>query len=124
MFLLISCLCFLVSLYLNGLGCLSANVFSSYTDFLISAVVEFKGPDIFGVVHLAQVNMELTRIEASVSGLTAGKHGWCINEYGDLTIGAASTGKVFNPTNEGPDKEVSSNYFILWNLLISKLLSY
>ncbi|GMN32456.1 hypothetical protein TIFTF001_003675 [Ficus carica] len=33
-------------------------------DFLISAAVaEFKGPDIFGVVRLAQVNMELARIE-------------------------------------------------------------
>lgn len=40
-------------------------------DFLISAAVaEFKGPDIFGVVRLAQVNMELTRIEANFSGLT------------------------------------------------------
>ncbi|XP_042506352.1 copper chaperone for superoxide dismutase, chloroplastic-like isoform X3 [Macadamia integrifolia] len=69
-------------------------------DFLISAAVaEFKGPQIFGVVRLAQVNMELARIEASFSGLTPGKHGWSINEFGDLTKGAASTGKVFNPTN-------------------------
>ncbi|XP_043722376.1 copper chaperone for superoxide dismutase, chloroplastic-like isoform X2 [Telopea speciosissima] len=69
-------------------------------DFLISAAVaEFKGPKLFGVVRLAQVNMELARIEASFSGLTPGKHGWSINEFGDLTKGAASTGKVFNPTN-------------------------
>lgn len=70
-------------------------------DFLVSAAVsEFKGPDIFGVVRLAQVNMELARIEANFSGLPAGKYGWSINEYGDLTKGAASTGKVFNPTTE------------------------
>lgn len=70
-------------------------------DFLISAAVaEFKGPDVFGVVRLAQVNMELARIEANFSGLSPGKHGWSINEYGDLTRGAASTGKVFNPTAE------------------------
>lgn len=69
-------------------------------DFLISAAVsEFKGPDIFGVVRLAQVNMELARIEANFSGLSPGKHGWSINEYGDLTRGAASTGKVYNPTD-------------------------
>ncbi|KAF8379357.1 hypothetical protein HHK36_028791 [Tetracentron sinense] len=38
-------------------------------DFLVSAAVaEFKGPDIFGVVCLAQVHMELARIEASFSG--------------------------------------------------------
>ncbi|KAK9276660.1 hypothetical protein L1049_006196 [Liquidambar formosana] len=75
-------------------------------DFLISAAVaEFKGPDIFGVVRFAQVNMELARIEASFSGLSPGKHGWSINEFGDLTRGAASTGKVFNPTNQGTAKE-------------------
>ncbi|KAL5541011.1 hypothetical protein UlMin_042584 [Ulmus minor] len=75
-------------------------------DFLISAAVsEFKGPVIFGVVRLAQVNMELARIEANLSGLSPGKHGWSINEFGDLTRGAASTGKVFNPTTQGLDKE-------------------
>ncbi|WOL07515.1 copper chaperone superoxide dismutase [Canna indica] len=69
-------------------------------DFLISAAVaEFKGPVIYGVVRLAQVSMELARIEASFSGLSPGKHAWTINEYGDLTEGAASTGKVFNTSN-------------------------
>ncbi|KAK3012986.1 hypothetical protein RJ639_010441 [Escallonia herrerae] len=75
-------------------------------DFLVSAAVsEFKGPDIFGVVRLAQVNMELARIEANFNGLSPGKHGWSINEFGDLTKGAASTGKVFNPTNGSTEKE-------------------
>ncbi|CAL0312699.1 unnamed protein product [Lupinus luteus] len=76
-------------------------------DFLISAAVsEFKGPDIFGVVRLAQVNMELARVEANFSGLSPGKHGWSINEFGDLTRGAASTGKLFSPTNEKDAKPV------------------
>lgn len=80
-----------------------------HTDFLVSAAVsEFKGPNIFGVVRLAQVNMELARVEANFSGLPTGKHGWSINEYGDLTKGVASTGKVFNPTTE---KKVSSPLF-------------
>lgn len=75
-------------------------------DFLISAAVsEFKGPEIFGVVRLAQVNMELARIEANFSGLSPGKHSWSINEFGDLTRGAASTGKVFNPLNGEKTKE-------------------
>ncbi|KAJ4712907.1 Superoxide dismutase [Melia azedarach] len=75
-------------------------------DFLVSAAVaEFKGPDIFGVVRLAQLNMELARIEANFSGLSPGKHGWSINEFGDLTRGAASTGKLYNPTVEGSAKE-------------------
>lgn len=80
-----------------------------HPDFLVSAAVaEFKGPDIFGVVRFAQVNMELARIEATFSGLSPGKHGWSINEFGDLTKGAASTGKVFNPTNQETEKEVAS----------------
>lgn len=70
-------------------------------DFLISAAVaEFKGPDIFGVVRFAQVSMELAKIEAIFSGLSPGKHGWSINEFGDLTRGAASTGKIFNPNDQ------------------------
>ncbi|XP_062025582.1 copper chaperone for superoxide dismutase, chloroplastic/cytosolic [Rosa rugosa] len=74
-------------------------------DFLVSAAVaEFKGPNVFGVVRFAQVNMELARIEANCSGLSPGKHGWSINEFGDLTKGAASTGKVFNPSTESVNK--------------------
>lgn len=78
---------------------------SCSTDFLVSAAVaEFKGPDVFGVVRFAQVNMELSRIEANFSGLSPGKHGWSINEFGDLTKGAASTGKIFNLSTEGVNK--------------------
>ncbi|WVZ86791.1 hypothetical protein U9M48_033524 [Paspalum notatum var. saurae] len=74
-------------------------------DFLVSAAVaEFKGPVVFGVVRVAQVNMELARVEATFSGLSPGKHGWSINEYGDLTRGAESTGKVYNPPDYLSDK--------------------
>ncbi|KAH9608042.1 hypothetical protein KSS87_000191 [Heliosperma pusillum] len=78
-------------------------------DFLVSAAVaEFKGPDIFGVVRLAQANMELARIEANFSGLPPGKHGFSINEYGDLTRGPASTGKMYSPPIQGSETEVFS----------------
>lgn len=88
--------------------------FFCFTDFLISAAVsEFKGPHIFGVVRLAQVNMELARIEANFSGLSPGKHGWSINEFGDLTRGAASTGKLFNLTSEESTKEVCFSVYLL-----------
>ena len=81
-------------------------------DFLVSAAVaEFKGPDVFGVVRLAQANMQLARIEANFSGLPPGKHGWSINEYGDLTRGPASTGKVYNPLVQGGGSEVSASFF-------------
>ncbi|XP_042051202.1 copper chaperone for superoxide dismutase, chloroplastic/cytosolic-like [Salvia splendens] len=70
-------------------------------DFLASAAVaEFKGPSIYGVVRITQVNMELARIEANFSGLPPGKHGWSINQFGDLTKSAASTGKIFNPSKD------------------------
>ncbi|KAF2298937.1 hypothetical protein GH714_029233 [Hevea brasiliensis] len=62
-------------------------------DFLVSAVAEFKSPEIFGVVRFAQLNMELSRIEANFSGLSRGKHSWTVNEYVDLTRDAASIGK-------------------------------
>lgn len=61
------------------------------------------------MVRLAQVNMELARVEANFTGLSPGKHGWSINEYGDLTNGAASTGKVYNPTSLETAKEVCFN---------------
>ena len=86
-----------------------------------AAVAEFKGPDVFGVVRFAQVNMELARIEANFSGLSPGKHGWSINEFGDLTKGAASTGKVFNPLTEGVNKvcliiKLLSRFYVCLNL--------
>lgn len=76
-------------------------------DFLVSAAVaEFKGPDIFGVVRFAQVSMELARIEANFNGLSPGTHSWSINEYGDLTKGAASTGNMYNPFQDNTGTKV------------------
>lgn len=82
-------------------------------------MAEFKGPEIFGVVRFAQVSMELARIEANFSGLSPGKHAWSINEFGDLTRGAASTGKIFNPTNQ-TEKEV--HFFICLPSVLCKFL--
>lgn len=77
---------------------------------LSAAVAEFKGPEIHGVVRFAQISMELARFEASFSGLPPGSLGWSINEFGDLTRGAASTGRIFNTLKEsaGPDVHVST----------------
>ena len=70
------------------------------------------------MVRFAQVNMELAQIDASFSGLSPGKHGWSINEFGDLTRGAASTGTVFNPTNQATDEEVCSDLCLLSKILM------
>lgn len=51
--------------------------------------------------------MELARVEANFSGLSPGKHGWSINEFGDLTKGAASTGKIFASADSDPSNEVT-----------------
>lgn len=66
------------------------------------------------MARLAQVNMELARIEANFSGLSPGKHDWSINEFGDLTRGGASTGKVFNPENGGKAEKVCSLFLFLF----------
>lgn len=73
----------------------------SGADFALSggAVAEFKGPTVFGVVRLAQVSREVAMIQAKLTGLPPGMRAWSINEFGDLTRGAATTGAVFNPIN-------------------------
>ena len=94
--------------------CRSADLPVIEADFLVSAAVaEFKGPEIFGVVRFAQTHMELARIEANISGLPPGKHAWSINEFGDLTKGPASTGKVYNPLTQGIGSEVYSIIYCL-----------
>ncbi|KVH90120.1 Heavy metal-associated domain, HMA [Cynara cardunculus var. scolymus] len=93
--------------------------------FISAAVAEFKGPEIFGVVRLAQVSMELARIEANFSGLSPGKHAWSINEFGDLTRGAASTGKLFNPIKQQLSDEKKGEAFfsgVKHNLTIGDLV--
>lgn len=68
---------------------------------LTAAVAEFKGPAVHGVVRFAQVSQNKGRIEAQFDGLApGGTHAWCVNQFGDLTRGAASTGAVFNPELE------------------------
>lgn len=56
--------------------------------------------------------MELARVEAQFDGLSPNaRHGWSVNEFGDLTRGAASTGGHYNPDGHAhgaPDSEVST----------------
>lgn len=68
------------------------------------------------MVRFAQVSMELSRIDASFSGLTPGSHAWSINAYGDLTRGAASTGGIFeseSPNSTGSKDKVDGDTSLL-----------
>jgi len=64
----------------------------------IKAVVVLKGDAVSGVVTLVQEKPDgPTTIEAQLKGLTPGKHGFHIHEFGDTTNGCVSAGGHFNP---------------------------
>ncbi|KZV37632.1 superoxide dismutase [Dorcoceras hygrometricum] len=62
-----------------------------------------------GVVTLAQEGDGPTTVKVRISGLTPGKHGFHLHEFGDTTNGCISTGAHFNPkglTHGAPEDEV------------------
>jgi len=62
------------------------------------AVAVLKGDAVSGVVTLVQEKPDgPTHIEAHFTGLTPGKHGFHIHEFGDTTNGCVSAGAHFNP---------------------------
>lgn len=56
-------------------------------------VLEGKAP---GIIYFEQIGNQC-HITGNVSGLTPGKHGFNVHEYGDLSSGHPSTGGHFNP---------------------------
>ncbi|XVE59441.1 hypothetical protein DITRI_Ditri05aG0046800 [Diplodiscus trichospermus] len=64
------------------------------------AVAVLKGDSkVEGVVTLTQEDDGPTTVNARVTGLTPGPHGFHLHEYGDTTNGCMSTGAHFNPNN-------------------------
>lgn len=62
-----------------------------------------------GVVSLVQEDGGPTTVKVRVTGLTPGKHGFHLHEYGDTTNGCISTGAHFNPnglTHGAPEDSV------------------
>ena len=58
------------------------------------------GNDVIGEVLFTQISGGV-RVQVSARGLSKGKHGFHIHEYGDCTAGdASSAGPHFNPTDE------------------------
>uniref|UniRef100_G3E253 Superoxide dismutase [Cu-Zn], chloroplastic n=1 Tax=Scutellaria baicalensis TaxID=65409 RepID=G3E253_SCUBA len=74
------------------------------------AVAVLKGTSsVEGVVTLTQEDDGPTTVKVRVTGLTPGKHGFHLHEYGDTTNGCISTGPHFNPkglTHGAPEDEV------------------
>ncbi|XP_051120739.1 superoxide dismutase [Cu-Zn], chloroplastic [Andrographis paniculata] len=74
------------------------------------AVAVLKGTsDVEGVVTLTQDGDGPTTVSVRVTGLTPGKHGFHLHEFGDTTNGCISTGPHFNPnglTHGAPEDEV------------------
>ncbi|KAI5666430.1 hypothetical protein M9H77_16283 [Catharanthus roseus] len=74
------------------------------------AVAVLKGTsNVEGVVTLTQEDDGPTTVNVRITGLTPGKHGFHLHEYGDTTNGCMSTGAHFNPNNlthGAPEDEV------------------
>ena len=81
-------------------------------DKMIHYAVCVLNPDgnsgVSGVVRFRHVEGEKVKIEADVTGLTPGKHGFHIHQYGNLTEGCKTAGPHYNPFNKnhgGPHSE-------------------
>uniref|UniRef100_A0A0C9RQF3 Superoxide dismutase [Cu-Zn] n=1 Tax=Wollemia nobilis TaxID=56998 RepID=A0A0C9RQF3_9CONI len=74
------------------------------------AVAVLKGnTQVEGVVNLLQEDDGPTTVNVRVTGLTPGKHGFHLHEFGDTTNGCISTGAHFNPnsmTHGAPEDDV------------------
>ncbi|KAM0856233.1 hypothetical protein ACQ4PT_049261 [Festuca glaucescens] len=74
------------------------------------AVAVLKGTsEVEGVVTLTQEDDGPTSVSVRITGLTPGKHGFHLHQFGDTTNGCISTGPHFNPdglTHGAPEDEV------------------
>ncbi|VDP03652.1 unnamed protein product [Soboliphyme baturini] len=76
----------------------------------VKAVCVMNGDGISGVVHFEQASEhDHTHIYGKISGLSPGKHGFHVHEWGDNTAGCISAGAHYNPfqkTHGGPQDAV------------------
>ena len=71
----------------------------------IKAVCVLVGENIGGLIAFEATGDNVV-LKGQVTGLTKGKHGFHIHEFGDLTNGCTSAGAHFNPENSehgGPE---------------------
>ncbi len=61
------------------------------------AMTVLKGDGITGTVKFMQTAGQQVQIKVNIKGLTVGKHGFHVHEYGNLTGGCATAGAHYNP---------------------------
>ena len=64
---------------------------------LRKAVCVFNENNVKGTIYLEEIDGNKTHIYGKITGLTKGKHGFHIHEFGDLTDGCKSLGAHYNP---------------------------
>ncbi|KNC47867.1 uncharacterized protein AMSG_04097 [Thecamonas trahens ATCC 50062] len=72
------------------------------------AILKSDDPNVHGVVRFIQLAEKACLIDATVAGLTPGKHGFHIHEFGDWSNGCINTGGHYNPGGNdhgGPDDD-------------------
>ncbi|KAK2716132.1 superoxide dismutase [Cu-Zn]-like [Artemia franciscana] len=76
---------------------------------VLKAVCVLRGEKVNGVVKFSQDTEEAPiSISGSIDGLTPGKHGFHVHEFGDNTDGCTSAGAHYNPfgkTHGAPEDE-------------------
>jgi len=74
----------------------------------VKAVCVLQGEAVKGTISFEPQADGGTKVTGEVTGLTEGKHGFHIHEFGDTTNGCASAGGHFNPGGKqhgGPDAD-------------------
>lgn len=89
------------------LSCTKMQIPGSNVKHAYALLQSAPGSNVSGIVYFDKEDNGMIRIKVSVSGLTPGKHGFHIHEYGDCHLSDFSMAGVhFNPDNQphgGPD---------------------